>query len=74
MDNMDSQECRLLTDAQFAVLGLNRLAYVKPVADDDGEIVYRVHAAEGSVIAELGDRAIAFAAIRDNDMEPLSVH
>lgn len=71
---MDSQDCRFLTDAQFAVLGLNRLAYVKPVPGADGDIVYEVHAAEGSVIAEIGDRAIAFAAVREHDMEPLSVH
>jgi hypothetical protein len=71
---MDSRECRSLTEAQFAALGLNRLAYVKPVRGDDGDIVYRVHAAEGSMIGELGDRAIAEAAIREHDMEPLSVH
>ncbi len=64
----------LLSDAQFASLGVNRIAYVKPVADADGDIVYEVRGAEGAILAEIKDRARAFAAVRDNDMEPLSVH
>ncbi len=65
---------RRLSDEQFAVLGLNRIAYVKPVAGKGGAIVYEVHAAEGSKIAEIPDRAVAFAAVRQYDMEPMSVH
>lgn len=63
-----------LSDEQFAALGVNRIAYVKAVAGADGVIVYEVHAAEGSKIAELTDRAVAFAAVRQYDMEPVSVH
>ena len=70
----DEKGFRRLSDEQFAVLGLNRVAYVKPVAGSDGGIVYEVHAAEGSKIAELTDRAVAFAAVRQYDMEPVSVH
>jgi hypothetical protein len=65
---------RRLSDEQFAVLGLNRIAYVKPVPGENGAIVYEVHAAEGSKIAEISDRAVAFAAVRQYDMEPVSVH
>jgi len=74
--NIESDEkgFRRLSDEQFAVLGLNRFAYVKPVAGSDGGITYEVHAAEGSKIAEIEDRAVAFAAVRQYDMEPLSVH
>ena len=67
-------EYPVLSDAQFAAMGVNRVAYVKPVPGADGETVYEVHAAEGSIIAEICDRDTAFAAIRQNDMEPLSVH
>ena len=63
-----------LSDEQFAVLGLNQIAYVKPVAGSDGGIVYEVHAAEGSKIAEIADLNVAFAAVRQYDMEPVSVH
>ena len=66
---------RRLTDEQFAVLGLNQVAYVKAVAGKNGAIMYEVHAAEGSKIAEIpADRDVAFAAVRQYDMEPLSVH
>ncbi|HEY5609298.1 MAG TPA: DUF1150 family protein [Alphaproteobacteria bacterium] len=70
----DAKGFRRLSDEQFAVLGLNRVAYVKPVAGSGGSIVYEVHAAEGSKIAEIEDRAVAFAAVRQYDMEPVSVH
>ena len=71
---LDEKGFRRLSDEQFAMLGLNRVAYVKPVAGSDGGITYEVHAAEGSKLAELTDRAVAFAAVRQYDMEPLSVH
>ena len=70
----DEKGFRRLSEEQFAALGLNRIAYVKPVAGSDGLITYEVHAAEGSKIAEIEDRAVAFAAVRQYDMEPLSVH
>jgi hypothetical protein len=70
----DEKGFRRLSQEQFAVLGLNRIAYVKPVPGSDGGITYEVHAAEGSKIAEVEDRAVAFAAVRQYDMEPLSVH
>jgi hypothetical protein len=70
----DQKGVHRLSDEQFAVLGLNQIAYVKPVAGSDGGIVYEVHAAEGSKIAEIADLNVAFAAVRQYDMEPVSVH
>ena len=60
-------------DQDFRALGLAQLAYVKPVLAD-GRIAYSVHAADGTEIAVLADRAIACATIRQHDLEPLSVH
>ncbi len=51
--------------------------------DDDGVHVidipedtplYAVHAADGERIALVGDRALAFAAARQHEMNPVSVH
>ena len=58
----------------FAMLGVGDIAYVKPVIDD-GNTVFAVHAADGSEIALVkADRDVAFAAVRQHDLAPLSVH
>jgi len=40
----------------------------------DDAILYSVHAANGDRIALVGDRALAFAAARQHEMNPVSVH
>jgi hypothetical protein len=60
--------------ADFAALGLEYIAYVKPVVLDDGRAACAIHAADGQEITTVGDRDIAFATIQQNDLEPLSVH
>ncbi len=62
-----------MTVQDFKALGLAQLASVKPVAAD-GRTAFSVHAADGTEIAVLPDRAIACAAVRQHDLEPLSVH
>jgi hypothetical protein len=49
------------------------IAYIKRVVVNDGA-GYAVHAADGTQIAVLADRDIAFATVRQHDLEPLSVH
>ncbi len=63
----------LMTQQDLKVLGLEDLAYVKPVTVG-GETVFAVHAADGTEIAVAADRAVALAAIRQHDLEPVSVH
>ena len=58
---------------ELAMLGVQDLAYIKPVVID-GAIGYAVHAADGTQIAVLADRDVAFATVRQHDMEPVSVH
>ncbi len=62
-----------MTAQDFRILGLAQLAYVKPVTAD-GRTAFSVHAADGTEIAVLADRATACAAVRQHDLEPLSVH
>ena len=40
----------------------------------DDAILYSVHAANGERLALVGDRALAFAAARQHEMNPVSVH
>lgn len=41
---------------------------------EDGDILYSVHSATGERLALVGDRDLAFAAARQYEMNPVSVH
>ncbi|MEM9809853.1 MAG: DUF1150 family protein [Pseudomonadota bacterium] len=43
-------------------------------AFDDDSVLYALHADDGSRIALMSDREIAFAAARQHEMTPFSVH
>ena len=62
-----------ISTQDLMILGLQEVAYVKPVVVD-GQAVYAVHAADGREVAVMPSRDVALAAIRQNDLEPLSVH
>ncbi|WP_085902417.1 MULTISPECIES: DUF1150 family protein [Kiloniella] len=63
----------LMTDQDMTALGLEIVAYVKPV-DVDGDACFGIYAADGTEITVVSDRDVAFAAVRQQDLEPLSVH
>ncbi len=67
------EKLRTLSPTDFATLGMSDLAYVKPVWVD-GKIAYAIHAADGTSMAVVNDRALAFAAIRQHDLEAVDVH
>ncbi len=62
-----------MTDQDMTALGLEIVAYVKPV-DVDGDACFGIYAADGTEITVVSDRDVAFAAVRQQDLEPLSVH
>lgn len=64
---------RQLSPQDFASFGLDHVAYVRPVTVDDA-LAFSVHAADGTPLTVLAERDVAFATVRQNDMEPLSVH
>jgi len=57
----------------FALFGMQDMAYIKSVTVND-VVEYAVHAADGTQIAVLPDRNVAFATVRQHELEPLSVH
>lgn len=71
--NSTSQTLRALSQQDFAAFGVNDLAYLKPVAED-GQAAVAIHAADGTQLAVVSDRAVAMATVRQHDMEPLSLH
>ena len=63
----------LLSAYDLALLGMEDVAYIKHVVED-GVSAYAVHAADGTRMALIADRDVAFATVRQHDLEPVSVH
>jgi hypothetical protein len=71
---MDTLErLRALSGRDLAMLGVHAVAYIKPVMVD-GHEAFAVHSADGREMAVIADREVAFATVRQNDLEPVSVH
>lgn len=62
-----------LSPADFSRLGAGHIAYVRPVVIS-GTRAFAICAADGTQMAVAPDAALAAAAIRQHEMEPLSVH
>ncbi len=57
----------------LAMFGDGTAAYIKRV-EVDGGTAYAIFGADGSQLAVMDDRDVAFAAARQHDLEPFSVH
>ncbi|TMJ62484.1 MAG: DUF1150 family protein [Alphaproteobacteria bacterium] len=64
---------RDLSPGELGMLGMAGVAYIKPVLIEGAE-AFAVHAADGTQMAVIPDRDIAFAVVRQHELEPLSVH
>jgi hypothetical protein len=58
---------------QLAQLGMEEIAFVKPVMTDKGP-AFAIHAADGTPMAIADNAPLAAAAIIQNDMVPSLVH
>jgi len=61
------------TNDELAAFAVNDIAYVKPV-EHEGATAFASHAADGTPLTVVGTRDVAFAAVRQHGLEPLSVH
>ncbi len=68
-----AENIRHLSTPGFAALGNGQLAYVRPTTHE-GVAAFAVCSADGEQLAVVAGRDVAFALIRQNDMEPVSVH
>ncbi len=79
MDMDNDVSAKLLTvdgnisAGDFALWGMEDVAYIR-FASVDGKKGWAIFAADGSAIGVAAERELAFAAARQNDLEPLSVH
>jgi hypothetical protein len=66
-------DIRHISTEQLAQLGLQQIAYVKPVVAH-GAQCFAIHAADGTPMALADDRDVAIAAIVQHEMVPAQVH
>jgi hypothetical protein len=66
-------DIRHISTEQLAQLGMQQIAYVKPVVVN-GAACFAVHAADGTPMAIAGGLDVAVAAIEQHEMVPAQVH
>jgi hypothetical protein len=71
--NNNNDRTPQMSDADLAVLGLADVAYLRAVVID-GQPGFAVHAANGNRLGIAPTREIARAFIREQELEPVSLH
>lgn len=64
---------RTLSNQDFLTFGIQNVAYVKPVRVD-GKDMYAIHAADGTPLSVVKSAMEAFTTLRQNDLDPMTVH
>lgn len=72
-DNAIHPPQRSMSQSDFALWGMPEVAFVKRVQVND-EIGWSIHAADGTHMGLAPSRDLAFAAIKQHELEPVSVH
>lgn len=62
------------TTEEFSSLGLGQTAYVRQTQDPAGQTVWAIFSANGDQLGAAPSRDVAFAAIVQYELEPMSVH
>ena len=73
MKTVNKDTWELIPEEEFASLGIDDMAYVK-LQNTIGKNMYSIHTADGSEVAVVEGREVAFATITQNELNPLSVH
>ncbi len=69
----DVNAFRKISQQDLAALGLGEVAYVRSVVID-GTPGFAIYAANGKALGAVASSQAAQAAIRQNDLEPVSLH
>jgi len=73
---MNSQEItrlKSISAKEFALWGIQDFAYIRSVMVE-GQPAFAIHAADGTPVAVMKTLALAQVAVRENDLEELSIH
>jgi hypothetical protein len=67
------EKLKQISSTEFAHLGMQDVAYIRPVRVND-EAAFAIYAADGTQVAVMSSREVAIATVRQHELEPLSVH
>jgi hypothetical protein len=67
-----TEKLREMSPQDFALVGMQQLAYVKQTVIN-GVAGFSIHAADGTQIGMAPSRDIAFAAVKQHELEPVSL-
>jgi hypothetical protein len=67
------QDIRKISPQDLATLGMQNMAYLRAVTLD-GTPGFGIFAADGTQVAFAPSRELAVTAVRQHDLEPVSVH
>jgi hypothetical protein len=73
LPNKTADLSKTISRQDFNSFGLEDMAYVK-IVEVEGQKLHAVHAADGTPLTVINTRDLAFATVRQHEMEPLSVH
>lgn len=73
-DNNVQDQLRQLSVKDFLDMGVDQIAYIKPVLMDSKHAAYAIHAANGRQISTIDSYPSAIALVQKNDMHPVTVH
>ncbi len=65
-----------MPDQDFLALGVRDIAYVRPLTVGEGgetKIIFAIHTANGTAVGAAETRELAFSAVRENGLEPVSL-
>jgi hypothetical protein len=68
-----AEKLRHITPQDFAAMGVEQIAYVRPTLVN-GVAAFSIHAADGKQIGLAPNRDVAFAAVVQHELEPVSLH
>ena len=66
------EKLREMSPQDFALLGMQHLAYIKPSVVN-GVSGFSIHAADGTQIGIAESRDLALAAVKQHDLEPVNL-
>ena len=69
----DQTNDRRMTARELYALGVENVSYVKSVVEN-GVIAWAAYAADGTRLGLMPTRELAIAALKQHDLEPVSVH
>jgi hypothetical protein len=68
-----AEKLRHITPQDFAAMGMQQVAYIRPTVVN-GVTAFAIHAADGTQIGMAPTRDVAFAAVVQNELDPVSLH